>query len=342
MADFYREILERVSGQQSVTLRTELSGNEGSVKDGLHRVLTEVDPFVDAHGRRFARVRSERNGDGWTVTEPFLPPERLLLLGGGHVSLPTCEIAARCGFQVTVVDDREEFANRERFPLATEVLCEDYQEAIRRAELTANDYVVIVTRGHKCDTESLRTVLEGPAPAYVGMIGSRKRVREQVELLRSEGFDESLLSRVCSPIGLSIGAVTPEEIAVSIMAEVISYRRLAQHGGTDRLSKDCDTEKSVIEYLADHSGPRAVVTLLETHGSSPRKAGAKMVVGPDGLFAGTVGGGLGEAELIREAMDLIGSGRFRVLEMDLNGSVPDADELVCGGKVLALLEDDSE
>lgn len=342
MSGVYQDILRLIAENKSITLRTELTGTEGPVRGALSRSLTDVFPVEDAHGNRYARVTVASEGETMTIEEPVFPRERLIVLGGGHISVPTCEIAARCGFSVVVIDDREEFANKERFPDASETICDSYQDALKRLKLTSYDYVVIVTRGHKCDTESLRTVLLGPRPAYVGMIGSKKRVKDQLELLKSEGISEERLSQVCTPIGLRIGAVTPAEIAVSILSEVISYRRLNPDGEKKGLINDTDEDLATLSFLAEHMGPKAVVTILDTKGSSPRKAGARMVVGPEGLLAGSVGGGVAEGVLIRQAMELIGSGRFQVKDFDLDGTVPQADWMVCGGWMQVLLEDASE
>ncbi|MEW6662360.1 MAG: XdhC family protein [Bacillota bacterium] len=158
-----------------------------------------------------------------------LPLPQLLIFGGGHISQPLTVIGALAGFQVTVVDDRPLFANRQRFPDAYEVICCDFKGALSRVSIHSETYIVIVTRGHKSDEECLRGVL-GSRAAYIGMIGSRRRVRGIMNRLAEEGIDKTTLGRIFSPIGLSIGAQTPGEIAVSIMAEVISVRRQGRGG----------------------------------------------------------------------------------------------------------------
>jgi len=153
----------------------------------------------------------------------------LLVVGGGHVGQSIATIAAHAGFSVAVLDDREAFANRERFPMADRVICGDFVEELRRFPIDANTYIVLVSRGHKQDELSLREVVNSEA-AYVGMIGSLRRVGTVLTHLAREGYGRDALERVHTPIGLDIGAETPEEIAVSIVAELIGVRR----GGTGR------------------------------------------------------------------------------------------------------------
>jgi xanthine dehydrogenase accessory factor len=155
--------------------------------------------------------------------EPIEPSPELYVIGAGHVGTHLAHLAQEVGFQVHVVDDREKFANRERFPSATEVLAENIPTWLARTSLPPHAFVVIVTRGHTNDLEALR----GLAPRdlrYLGLIGSRAKVARIYEALRADGMDVEHLKRVHAPIGLDIGAVTPQEIAVSILAELIAVK----------------------------------------------------------------------------------------------------------------------
>jgi xanthine dehydrogenase accessory factor len=147
----------------------------------------------------------------------------LLICGAGHIALPLARFAGDLGFQVTVLDDRPDFANQERFPGCT-VLAENFGKALDIMTLDQDDYVVVITRGHEHDVDCLTRVLNKPVK-YVGMIGSRRRVRFVFEWLESQGIPREQLDRVFSPIGLSIGAESPEEIALSIAAELVLVRR---------------------------------------------------------------------------------------------------------------------
>lgn len=147
-----------------------------------------------------------------------------LVVGCGHIGRSLARLADFTDFHVVVLDDREEFANAEKIPWADEILCEDYEEAIDRFPINSATYITLVTRGHKQDELSLRRCL-GRGAAYLGMIGSRRRTSTVLRHLAEEGFEQAELDKVRTPIGLNIGAETPEEIAISIMAEVIMARR---------------------------------------------------------------------------------------------------------------------
>jgi len=154
-----------------------------------------------------------------------------VVFGGGHISLPLVQMLTLLDFVVTVVDDRPEFANQSRFPGAHKVICESFQQAFTQLAIGEDTAVIIVTRGHKYDMECLRATM-GSKARYLGMIGSKKRVREVLNVLREEGSPEDLQRRIKAPIGLDIKGETPAEIAVSIVAEVISVYR----GGGDGAS----------------------------------------------------------------------------------------------------------
>jgi xanthine dehydrogenase accessory factor len=155
--------------------------------------------------------------------EPIEPSPELYVVGAGHVGLHLARLAHDVGFRVHVVDDREKFANRERFPDAAEVIARDIPEWIAHTSLPTHAFVVIVTRGHTNDLEALRAL----APKdlrYLGLIGSRAKVARIYDALLADGVLSTQLSRVHAPIGLDIGAVTPQEIAVSILAELIAVK----------------------------------------------------------------------------------------------------------------------
>ncbi len=155
--------------------------------------------------------------------EPILPQPTLYIFGGGHVSLALARTAHAAGFRIGVVDDRESFANAERFPMAAEVHT-SYEEAFEKLKPGASSYLVIVTRGHKDDMRVLAWAVRTGA-RYIGMIGSKRKVISVYKALEKEGYSTEELARVHAPVGLEIGALTPEEIAVSIAAELIAVRR---------------------------------------------------------------------------------------------------------------------
>jgi len=156
--------------------------------------------------------------------EPILATPTLYLFGGGHVSLYVSKIASVAGFDVVVIDDRAAFASKERFPEALETYAGPWEETFAKLKINEFSYLVLVTRGHKGDLTCLRWALTSPA-RYIGMIGSKRKFIEITKVLENEGVPAEKLGRVHSPIGLDIGALTPEEIAVSIVAEMIAVRR---------------------------------------------------------------------------------------------------------------------
>ena len=160
--------------------------------------------------------------------EPLEAAPHLYLVGAGHVAYHLARAAGDVGFHVHVLDDREKFANRERFPAAVEIAVDAIPDWLARASFTANAYVVILTRGHRYDLDALRALLPHEL-RYLGLIGSRAKVARLYDALHAEGVDRERLAHVHAPVGLAIGAVTPQEIAVSILAELIAvkYGKLA-------------------------------------------------------------------------------------------------------------------
>lgn len=287
------------------------------------------------------KVVFSQSGEKSIIVEPFCRQERLIILGGGHVSLALAEFSAKTGFLVTVVDDRPSFANTVRFPFAKKVICDSFEHAIEQLEITSSDYIAILTRGHRHDAVCLRKLYEQENPLYLGMIGSRRRVRElKSQLIEKDGISETWLEKMHSPIGLNIGAITPEEIAVCILAELIQIKRKSTG---ERKAMQSDIDMDVIEKLAHlpanrDKSQKAIITILETKGSAPRKAGAKMIVYEDGMTEGTIGGGCAEASIIQDARAIIRDGGYKICEVDMTGDIAEDEGMVCGGKMKVLIE----
>jgi xanthine dehydrogenase accessory factor len=153
--------------------------------------------------------------------ELFMPPPQLVVVGAGHIAVPLAAMGKMLDYEVVVIDDRATFANSARFPTADKVIVGDYEESITNLDLTPSTFVVLVTRGHRHDVLSLRKVIQKPL-AYIGMIGSRRRVYAVLKLLKDEGVSLEHLAKVRAPIGIDIAARTPAEISICILAEVIS------------------------------------------------------------------------------------------------------------------------
>ena len=165
-------------------------------------------------------------GELEVFVEPVLPQPVAFIFGAGHISKSLSKVAVVASFSTVIADDRASFANRERFPEAEEIYAGEYEEVFPKLGVNDASYVIIVTRGHKDDRRVLRLAAPGPAH-YVAMIGSRKKVIEVLKDLEKEGVASDALNRIHAPMGLDIGAVTPEEIAVSVVAEMIAVRRNA-------------------------------------------------------------------------------------------------------------------
>ena len=161
--------------------------------------------------------------------EPVIPPPRAFIFGGGHISKSLSKIASMAGFATAIIDDREAFANRERFSEADEIHAGEYEEILPKLAVRDTSYLVIVTRGHRDDLRVLRWAVTTPA-CYVAMIGSKRKVIGVVKELEKEGIPRSAFERIHAPMGLDIGAVTPDEIAVATVAEMIAVRRNADSG----------------------------------------------------------------------------------------------------------------
>ena len=173
------------------------------------------------------KVTGPANAWAEVFIEPFVPNPVLLIAGAGHIAGPLAALAHLMNFSVSVTDDRASFASRERFPTAKQLLVGDIESILRNYPITPRTHIVLVTRAHAHDVQGLRAIIDSPA-AYIGMIGSQRRVWAVFKLLHDEGVPAEKLARVRAPIGLDFGGSTPEEIALSIMAEIIMLR----HGGT--------------------------------------------------------------------------------------------------------------
>jgi len=210
--------------------------------EGLNRVALEnaktggkrCQPLLMSLNSEFEPCEtSVTKADYRLLLEPPTTVVRLLILGAGHIALPLATMAKILGYEVIVVDDRPSFANFTRFSTADTIICDNFEGAIDRIAINPQTYVVIITRGHRYDKVCLRKVINQPA-AYIGMIGSRKRVKALKAELEEEGVPSESLQTLYSPIGLKIGAETPEEIAVSILGELIKVQRESDQNGKMR------------------------------------------------------------------------------------------------------------
>ncbi len=195
---------------------------------GLAFQLNESAQKAIATGKpHIEKIPGSANAWAEIFIEPFVPNPVLLIAGAGHIAAPLASLAHLMNFSVSVTDDRASFASRERFPTVKQLLVGDIESTLKNYPITPRTHIVLVTRAHAHDVQGLRAIIDSPA-AYIGMIGSQRRVWAVFKLLHEEGVPAEKLGRVRAPIGLDLGGSTPEEIALCIMAEIIKLR----HGGT--------------------------------------------------------------------------------------------------------------
>ena len=297
-----------------------------TLRTQFESILTQV--------RNGCTAQWELSIEGQHYLRRFLPKERLILLGGGTIAQALSPLAARLGFSVVVVDDRPAFANSAAFPDASELFCDSFSNAIAAIGIRAGDYVAVMTRGHRFDAQCLRAVLQGPLPRYLGMVASKRRAIELRNALEAEGFQRDALDAIHSPIGLDLNAITPEEIAVSIGAELIQCRRL----GFDRHHKgsslpNYDTNLGLLQFLADPDTKKVVLLVYETSGSTPVKAGTMMALGEDLRTVGTIGGGCGEHQALMAARALFLTEQCSSFTVDLSQDLAQEGGMACGGQM---------
>lgn len=270
---------------------------------------------------------------GQTVFCDCLGQEKqLVICGGGHVSMAILSIGKMLGFTVSVLEDRPYFADQARKTGADRVICDSFAESLQQIPGDEDTYFVIVTRGHRYDQVCLEQILEKKY-AYVGMMGSRKRVAALKDTMLEKGFSREKVEELHSPIGLSIRAETPEEIAVSVMAEIIEVKNKA--GRTESLSSE------MLKALTEKGEQgKVLATIVSRRGSAPRKLGTKMMIFPEGKTMGTIGGGCMEAEVIQQALGMLRTGKagIQIYPVDMTSETAEEEGMVCGGSIDVLLE----
>ena len=201
-------------------------GTEFKIRQKVAEVMKSGEPQTvqfDLSGKDEALVMI-CGGQMEVFLEPIMVPETLFLFGAGHMSQSTAAMAKKLGFRVVVVDPRPEYTNSERFPDADSLVVEEYESAFARLNVDENSYLVIYTTGYLVDEKCLKFAV-GTKAKFIGMIGSKKKVKEVKEHLLQKGVTAERFDRIYAPIGLEIGAETPEEIAISILAEIIKIKR---------------------------------------------------------------------------------------------------------------------
>jgi xanthine dehydrogenase accessory factor len=271
---------------------------------------------------------TELEGNQYFI-EKLTSAPKLIILGGGHISAPLAMIGKLLGFEVTVIDDRPEFASRERFPNADHLTCADYNQAFEALPEYANSYYVVVTPGHKKDLQCVLQILNR-SYAYVGMIGSRTKVAKVHRTLQEMGYPKETLKELHAPIGLMLGGQTPAEIAVSIAAELVQERNLVPTSVI---------EEEIWQGVLEGKGPMVLAEIISKTGSSPRGNGSRMLVLEGGSIRGTIGGGSVENAAIQKSLSMLASGEtFAVEEYILSDAEGATLGMVCGGNIKVMFE----
>lgn len=265
--------------------------------------------------------------------------KKMVICGAGHVSMPVIRIAKMMGFRVTAIDDRMRFVQNALDNGADEGVCSSFEEALANIPGDPDTFFIIVTRGHMSDSECLLSIVKKPY-AYIGMIGSRRKVGMVKQMLTDKGVSQEVIDSVHTPIGLDIGAETPEEIAVAIMAEIIEVK--------NKTRKSAGIPADIMKaLLSDERGPAVLATIVSKQGSSPRAAGTRMLVEEGGAIIGTIGGGCAEATVINYASEVLRNleGKEKheaagpvIMYVDMTGKDVAESGMICGGAIEVLLE----
>lgn len=258
----------------------------------------------------------------------------LVICGGGHVAVAVIHMAVLLGINVTVLEDRPSFADHARAAGAQEVICDTYEAGLSQIQADEDTYFVIVTRGHRYDQICVETISR-MSHAYIGMMGSRKRVAIVKKEAVEHGADPDVIASLHAPIGLSIQAETPEEIAVSILAQIIAEK------GKKRSS--AGFSRAMLKTILDAQNAdqkKVLATIISRKGSAPRAVGTKMLILQDGRTEGTIGGGCLEARVITGARELMAQTEKRAILMQADLTAQEAEEegMVCGGILEVFLE----
>ena len=319
-------------------LKTALDLPEGdiwseTVLAGEHAGEKRLSYGAGAEGEQKVKALHDTESQTRIYRERIGRTPKMVICGAGHVSMPIIRMGKMLGFMVTVIEDRPKFADHARAAGADQVLCEPFSDGLSKIRGDSDSWFIIVTRGHRYDTECLEAILRKPY-AYVGMMGSRRRVAIVKDQLEAKGLCREALDGVHTPIGLKIGAETPEEIAVSVMAEIIQVK----NAGSAKGGYSPELLDAVLD--PDDSREKVLATIISRKGSAPRSVGTKMLIRADGTTVDTIGGGCIESEVIQKALLMMRAEDegFRLCTVDMTADAAEDEGMVCGGVVEVMLE----
>lgn len=276
---------------------------------------------IDEEVKAFPSLVETKSGK--VFAEDIQEPHHLYICGAGHVAKAVYDLATLLEIATTVMDDREEFVSEARFKNAMRICTDSYEATIEAIDFKDSDSVVIMTRGHKDDYRSLKSVLEkDERPGYIGMIGSKSKIAFVYDKLKNDGISASVIKTVHAPIGLPFDTETPAEIALAILAEIYSSRH----------SKSLSiVEKDTLNAIEKGEGIEVII--ITKHGSAPRNVGTRLVVTADSVI-GTIGGGAVENAAILEAKNMLSSSdKVREKHYSLESQTAINLGMVCGGNV---------
>ncbi|MBQ3459408.1 MAG: XdhC family protein [Solobacterium sp.] len=337
----YFELIERSDSNRQYRSATVVGGDNTGEKILLENgtVIFSSGSFLPEHTEEIMNAGNSSLAviDGRPVYIEIAGSEnRMVICGAGHVAMPIIKIAKLVGFHVTVIDDRKEFTDKALAAGADVVITGEFEAALDTIEGNEHTFFVVVTRGHSYDTNCLRSILKKNY-AYLGAMGSSRRIAIVKQDLINEGFPEEQVNAMYSPIGLKIKSDTPEEIAVSILAEIIMVKN--SH-------KDIIFPRPILDrILGSHhqekmAGHRMLCTIVEKQGAAPREVGSRMLYSDQGEQTGTIGGGLMEHLVKKKADEMFAQGiHYSLSHFSLSADAASKEGEVCGGDIDVFLEE---
>ena len=329
MTEFYRKIKalnQSVSNYALTFVDRENYGGKILISDGKIIWQSVKDISFSLPAFDITNGIHEISGQKFYI-ESLSDSAKIILCGAGNIALSVIRLAKFTGFYVSCIDDRESFTEEAEKGGADYAVCDSFGHALSEIPGGNNTYFIIATRGHSHDMECLRSICAKPH-AYIGLVGSRKRAN----LIREKLSEEGITVSIHAPIGLDIEAETPEEIAVSIMAEVIREKNTR--------GKNSGYPAEILDAILQTNGKKALMTIIAKNGSAPRCEGAKMLLLEDGTQIGTIGGGFMEARILQKARGILASNTLRpsIIHEDLSDKNAAEEGMICGGNVDVMIE----
>ncbi|MFA9422869.1 MAG: XdhC family protein [Sedimentibacter sp.] len=336
--DFY-EFLKQIDKSKENIIATVITGDGNGDKLVLSDSEIVYTTNKDADwGEVISAIPSNKKSQAISIGENRVYVEfmrqsyNVVVCGAGHISIPIIKMCKLLELPVTVIEDRISFANNAVEAGADKVICDSFEEALSGIQGDKGTFFVIVTRGHRYDQTCLENIIQ-KENAYIGMIGSKLRVKKVLNSMEEQGISREKLERVYTPIGLKIGAETPAEIAVAIMAQIIEVKN--KEIGSSTYSSE------LFDGLLNEENkqiPKAMITIVSRRGSAPREVGTKMVVLKDGTMIGTIGGGCIESGMRGNALTCIDNKTNKLISVDMTGKEAEDEGMVCGGIVEIFIE----